>query len=98
MIRQVLVLLVNASAHLRDRYRALPETKLMSTLAVCRPDQVQTGDDADILYALRTLARRYRDLAVEIDALGERILAKATTANPPLMAIKESALCLAPSC
>jgi transposase len=88
VIRQVLALLVNAPADLRDRYRALPETKLMSTLAACRPDQAKTGDDADILYALRTLARRYRDLAVEIDALEDRMLARATTANPSLLAIK----------
>jgi transposase len=37
VIRQVLALLVNAPASLRDRYRLLPETKLMSTLAACRP-------------------------------------------------------------
>jgi transposase len=66
--------------------RALISTR--SGLCGLPPRAGQTGDDADILYALRTVARRYRDLAVEIDALEDRMLARATTANPSLMAIK----------
>ncbi len=86
--RQIGALLVNAPAELRDRYRDLPETKLVATLANTRPDQLHDADAAETLFGLRSLARRYRDLAVEITELEQRMLARATTANPGLMAVK----------
>jgi len=86
--RQIGSLLVTTRPALRDRFRDLPETKLIATLRDCRPDQIHDVDDADTLYALRTLARRYLALQDEITALEERMLRRATRANPALMAIK----------
>jgi len=86
--RQIGALLVNAPAHIRDRYRDLPEAALLSTLARSRPDQCADPDEADTLHALRTLARRHRDLGAEITDLEQRMLTRATRANPGLMAVK----------
>lgn len=86
--RQIGCLLVNAPAPLRDRYRDLPDAKLVAALAGTRPDQVGDADHGDTIFALRTLARRHRDLGAEIDALKQRMHARATAANPALMAIK----------
>ncbi|MDC5699376.1 IS110 family transposase [Intrasporangium calvum] len=86
--RQIGALLVNTSPALRDRYRDLPEAKLLAVLHDCRPEQMQDPDAADTMFALRTLARRHRALQGEIDDLEQRMLARATRANPALMAIK----------
>lgn len=86
--RQIGCLLVNAPAHFRDRYRDLPEARLITTLARSRPDRCADLDEADILHALRTLARRHQSLAEEIADLEQRMRARATRANPALMAIK----------
>lgn len=86
--RQIQALLVNAPADLRDQHRDLPRARLITALAKARPSQMLDGDEADIMFALRSLARRYRDLAEEITGLEQRMLARASTANPALMAIK----------
>jgi transposase len=86
--RQLGCLLVNAPAELRDRYRDLPETKLVATLARCRPDRCTDPDESDILLALKQLARRHQLLSQEITDLEQRMLARATRTNPGLMAIK----------
>ena len=86
--RQINALLVNTRPELRDRYRGLPEAKLLTTLHDSRPDQLHNSDDADTMHALRTLARRHRALADEISQLDERILRRARRANPALMSIK----------
>jgi transposase len=86
--RQIGALLVNAPAAVRDRYRDLPQAKLVATLANTRPDQLHDADAADTLFALRSLARRYRDLGEEIAELEQRMLARATATNPGLLAIK----------
>jgi transposase len=86
--RQIGALLVNAPAHLRDRYRDLPDAKLVAALANSRPEQKADPDVGDTMHALRSLARRHRDLGIEIVDLEARMLARATTANPALVAIK----------
>lgn len=86
--RQIGSLLINAPTQLRDRYRDVPRTKLVAELVNVRPDQASHTDHIDTLYALRSLARRHRDLTDEINGLQQRMLALATTANPALMAIK----------
>lgn len=86
--RQMQALLVNSSAHLRDRYRDLSEAQLVATLGNSRPSQIRDTDEADTLYALRSLARRYQHLAEEVTALEERMLARATSTNPALLALK----------
>ena len=86
--RQLGALLVNAPAHIRDQYRHLTSTKLVSTLVNTRPGQVKDTHDADTLFALRSLARRHRDLTNEITELQQRMSTRATTANPGLLAVK----------
>jgi transposase len=86
--RQIGSLLVNAPAPLRDRLRGLTRTALLSVLAATRPAQVNDSDEADILFALRTLARRHRDLTEEISTLEKRLQARVAAANPGLMAVK----------
>lgn len=86
--RQIGARLVNAPAHIRDRYRDLSEANLVAALLNTRPDQVHDLADADILFALRSLARRHRYLDEEIATLTERMHARATRANPALLAIK----------
>ncbi|HOB05500.1 MAG TPA: IS110 family transposase [Propionibacteriaceae bacterium] len=86
--RQIQSLLVNAPATLRDRYRDSSEATLVTSLASTRPDHYRDPDLADTVHALRSLARRYQDLAIEMSDLEHRMLARATMANPALMAIK----------
>lgn len=86
--RQIGALLVNAPAPLRDRLRGLPRTALLAVLVATRPAQLNDPDEADTVFALRTLARRHHDLAEEISALEDRLRTRTTAANPALMAIK----------
>lgn len=86
--RQIQALLVNAPSGLRDRYRDLPQAKLIATLTKVRPDQMREVTEIDTLHALRSLARRHANLGEEIVVLEQRMRARATAANPGLMAIK----------
>lgn len=86
--RQIGCVLVNAPAAVRDRYRDLPDAKLLNTLVGLRPGRCADPDEADLLHSLRALARRHRDLASEIEDIEAQMLARATRANPGLMAIK----------
>ena len=86
--RQIQAVLINAPAHLRDRYRNLSVAKLVAALAGTRPDLVKDPDQADILHALRSLARRHRQLGEETTQLQQRMLARAATANPALLALR----------
>ncbi len=86
--RQIGALLVNAPSQLRDRYRDLPDAKLIAALTSTRPDQVRDRGQSNTLHALRSLARRHRHLGEEIAELEQRMLTLATTANPALLAIK----------
>lgn len=80
--------MVNAPDALCDHYRSLSKLKLVASLSNSRPDQKTDAGDADIMYALRALARHHRALAAEIDEVENRMAARATTANPGLMALK----------
>lgn len=86
--RQLGALLVNAPVRIRDRYRDLPIPKLVAALANTRPGQVGDPDDADILTALRSLARRHQTLAEEVSSLQEHMTARVAAANPALLSIK----------
>ncbi|WP_202969664.1 transposase [Microbacterium sp. CSI-V] len=86
--RQIGAVLVNAPAHLRDRYRNLSDAKLIAALAAVRPEQHTDPGLADILHSLRSLARRYRALGEEITDIEARMRARVTAANPALIAVK----------
>lgn len=86
--RQIGALLVNAPAHMRDQYRHLSSTRLVAALVNTRPAQVKDPNDADTLFALRSLARRHRDLTEEITELQQRMSTRVTAANPGLLSVK----------
>lgn len=86
--RQIGALLVNAPAPLRDRLRGLTRSALLTVVVAARPGQVTDPDDADIVFALRSLARRHNDLAEEITGLEEHLRIRVAAANPALLAIK----------
>lgn len=86
--RQIGAILTNAPADLRDQYRDLPERQLIDTLRAVHPTAHTDPNDADTLFALRSLARRYSDLVAELLTLKERMRHRATGANAGLMAIK----------
>ena len=83
--RQIGALLINSPSRLRDRYRDLPEAKLVAALANTRPEQVRDPGEADSLHALRSLSRRHRHLGEEIRELQQRMLARAAATNPALL-------------
>lgn len=87
--RQIGALLITTSAAIRDRYRDIPEAKLVAALATTRPAAITDRDQADTMFALRSLARRYRDLSEEIDQLQERMRTRASAANPALLASRD---------
>jgi hypothetical protein len=95
---QIGALLINAPSHLRDRFRDLAKAKLVAVLANTRPDQVRDPGQADTLHALRSLARTQSALGEEIAELEQRMLTRATTAHPALLAIKGVGSVMAPSC
>ncbi len=86
--RQIGALLVNAAPELRDHYRDLPDAKLIAALTNTRPAQLADAGRADTLFALRSLARRHARLGEEITEIEHRMLARATAANPALLAVK----------
>ena len=86
--RQIGALLVNAPAPLRDRLRGLTRAALLAVLVATRPSPISNPDDGDILFALRSLARRHSHLAEEIAALEEHLRIRVAAANPALLAIK----------
>ncbi len=86
--RQIQSVLVNAPTALRDHYRALTQTKLVSALVNSRPCQMRDAQEADIMFALRSLARRFAVLGQEITVLEQRMGDRATATNPALMVIK----------
>lgn len=86
--RQIGALLVNAPNEMRDRYRGLPDRKLVAALAATRPGRMHDDNDGDVIYALRSLARRHQLRGEEIARLEKRMLARVGAANPALLAIK----------
>jgi len=77
-----------AAPELRDHYRDLPDAKLVAALANTRPAQLADAGRADTLFALRSLARRHARFGEEITEIEHRVLARATAANPALLAVK----------
>ncbi len=96
--RQTGALLVNSLTRLRDHYRYLPGSKRVAALVNTRPSQVNDPGDADTPFALRSLARRHRDLTDEITVLEDRMQARATAANPAQLATKGVGPSSAPNC
>lgn len=80
--------MINAPAALRDRYRDLPETKVVQQLITARAARGSSPAAAGVLVALKVLSRRHRALSAEIDELGEHLAATTAAANPGLAALQ----------
>jgi transposase len=87
-MRQIAAVLINTPAVLRDRYRDLSNTKLVTALVNSRPTQLAEPDHALTLLALRSLARRHRALTEEIRTLEQLMRAQVAKSNPGLLAVK----------
>lgn len=86
--RQLKALLVTAPEPLRSQLRHLPTRQLIAACAAARPDPARAGDPATATrIALRTLARRHRQLSTEIDELDQLIVPLVTAINPALVAV-----------
>lgn len=86
--RQIKTLIVTAPDELRARLRGLAVKQLISTCANLRPDRTDAatpGTAAKI--ALRSLARRHQQLAVEVADLDELLEPLVAAINPALVAV-----------
>jgi transposase len=86
--QQISATLINAPAQLRDRYRGLAEDKAVQRLIAARPARGTEPAVADIMVALKILARRHRALSAEIDELGDYLAETTTAMNPGLTALQ----------
>ena len=94
---QLHALVVTAPDALRDRLHGLPLARLVAVAAACRvstpatpatPEPLGAALLAATKLALRSLARRYRHLSAEVEALDARLAQLAATAAPELVAVK----------
>lgn len=84
--RRIKTLLITAPEPLRAGMRGLGNTELVERCAGLRPDPTRLHEPlAATKYALRTLARRHRELTVEINALNTRIQPVVTAICPALL-------------
>jgi transposase len=86
--RQIKSLIVTAPEALRAQLRPLSDAELIRHCATRRPDPATAGDPhtATVL-ALRSLARRHRQLSTEIDELDKLITPLVARINPTLYAL-----------
>jgi transposase len=85
---QIKSLLVTAPDRIRERYRHLSDTVLLRTLAKVRPTTEPGPISAAALTALRSIARRYQNLTVEITDLEHQLDTLVGQAAPALHATK----------
>ncbi|GII94437.1 IS110 family transposase [Sinosporangium siamense] len=85
--RQIKALIVTAPDNLRERLRGPPARKLIETCAGLRPERADAGSPATAAkIALRSLARRHRQLTEEINDLDELLDPLVAAVNPGLIA------------
>lgn len=86
--RQIKTLIVTAPDELRARLRGLAVKQLIATCATLRPDRADAASPATaVKLALRSLARRHQQLAVEITDLDELLEPLVVAINPDLLAV-----------
>lgn len=87
-MNQIQHMLITGPALVREKYRALTDTRLITALAACRPGS-QEPTARVVLTALKILARRHQYLTAEANALQEQLRDLARTANPHLLSLRE---------
>jgi transposase len=86
--RQIKTLIVTAPEALRAQLRTLGVKQLITTCANLRPDRADAGTPGTAAkIALRSLARRHQQLAVEVADLDQLIEPLVTAINPALIAV-----------
>jgi transposase len=86
--RQIKTLIVTAPDDLRDQLRGLAAKQLIGTCANLRPDRTDAATPSTAAkIALRSLARRYQQLATEIADLDELLEPLVAAINPALIAV-----------
>ena len=80
-------MLITAPSPVREKYRSLSDTRLVSALASCRP-ATQESTARVVLTALKALAQRHQYLSTQADALQEQIRDLARAANPHRMSLR----------
>lgn len=83
-VNQLKAVLVMAPDDVRSRYRGLNTDRLVDALRRVRPDLVSDATSTAVLTALKSLARRHRDLTEEIAALTAHLDTLVTAARPAL--------------
>jgi transposase len=86
-MNQIQHMLITAPSPVRERYRQLADTRLVTALAACRPGTQEPTARA-VLTALKALAQRHQFLTSQSDALAEQIRDLARAANPHLMSLR----------
>ena len=81
---QLKAVLVMAPDDVRSRYRGLNTDRLVDALRRVRPDLVSDPTSTAVLTALKSLARRHRDLTEQITTLTGHLDTLVTTARPAL--------------
>jgi transposase len=85
---QLHALVVTAPEPLRAQLRALPLRQRVATAAAFRPGATLATPTAATKLALRCVARRYRQLGAEIEALDGQLARLVAHAAPALLAVK----------
>ena len=86
-LTRIKALLITAGDDLRTTLGGLTTSKLVAACAALRPDRGRAADpDQATKIALRSLARRHRDLTTEITDLDELLDQLVATTNPRLVA------------
>ncbi|NIL55498.1 IS110 family transposase, partial [Streptomyces sp. 2BBP-J2] len=77
--------LITAPASIREKYRNLAPTRLVQTLAKCRPGTHCETEERLVLTALKSLAQRHRCLTEEIARLDTELTALIEESAPHLL-------------
>lgn len=85
-MQQIHTALVRAPETVRAKYRPLTDTRLVTTLARCRPAAASEPITRSVLTALRSLAERHQFLGAQVKDLDSGIDELVTAANPGLRA------------
>jgi transposase len=85
-MNQIRQMLITAPVPVREKYRALTDTRLLRSLASCRP-AAQEPTARAVLAALKALAQRHQFLTGQADTLKAQLRELTNAANPHLMSL-----------
>lgn len=77
--------LITAPTPIREKYRSLASTRLVQTLAKCRPSLHSDVEERLVLTALQSIARRHQSLTEEITKLDAELTSVIEQAAPHLL-------------